>query len=281
MRISNLTERLKMERKLKNNKFHGKVAVITGTSSGIGECTALTLRKYGCTVYGLTRNPRREFEMTCDVTDKSGVDECVKRIAEKEGRIDFVVNNVGIGISGALEFESSENIRRMMDVNIAGAINVVQSTMQYMRKSKGRYINIGSVAGELTIAFQTMYSVTKAAVLALSEGLAMEVKPFGVGVCCLQFGDIKSTFTAHRNKSFLGDDELYKGRIKRSVGKMENDERHGYSEEFAADAVCKLLARKKFPVKYTAGAKYRFLLTLSRILPYKTVQKILYKMYAS
>lgn len=263
------------------NKLTGKVVVVTGTSSGIGNSVATKLIEQGCVVCGLTRSAKREFEIACDVSDRKRVQQCVAEIIEKHGRIDYVVNNVGIGISGALEFESEENIKKMLDVNLQGTINVIQSTLPYVKKTKGRYINIGSVAGELTIAFQTMYSVAKAGILALSEGLAMELKPFGVKVCCLQFGDIKTPFTAHRNKSFVGDDTEYNGRIARSVSRMERDETNGYSVEFASAQIVKLLKKSKLPVKYTAGAKYKFLLWLSKVLPYSLVQKILYSMYAS
>lgn len=263
------------------NKLKGKVVVVTGTSSGIGNSTAQMLQQQGCIVCGLTRNAQREFELACDVSDRNRVQMCVEEIVARYGHIDCVVNNVGIGISGAIEYESEENIKKMLDVNLAGTINVIQCTLPYVKKTQGRYINIGSVAGELTIAFQTMYSVAKAGILALSEGLAMELKPFGVKVCCLQFGDIKTPFTAHRNKSFEGDDTQYNGRIARSVSRMERDETNGYSVEFASGQVVKLLKKIKLPVKYTAGAKYKFLLWLSRVLPYSLVQKILYSMYAS
>lgn len=263
------------------NKLQGKVVVVTGTSSGIGDSTARMLQQQGCVVCGLTRNAEREFEFSCDVSDRQRVQQCVEEIVARYGRIDCVVNNVGIGISGALEYECEENIKKMLDVNIAGTINVIQCTLPYIKKTKGRYINIGSVAGELTIAFQTMYSVAKAGILALSEGLAMELRPFGVKVCCLQFGDIKTPFTAHRNKSFQGDDTEYNGRIARSVSRMEHDETNGYSVEFASGQVVKLIKKSRLPVKFTAGAKYKFLLWLSKVLPYQWVQKILYSMYAS
>ena len=136
-----------------------KVAVVTGASSGIGRYAAASLRDMGCTVYDLSRRSISQdniIHISTDVTDEAAVLSAVKRIIEDNGRIDIVVNSAGFGISGAVEFTSSENAKAQFDVNFFGMVNMNRAAIPFMRKNgSGRIVNISSVAAVAHIPFQT------------------------------------------------------------------------------------------------------------------------------
>lgn len=256
-----------------------KTIVITGASSGIGKKTGEYLATKGYKVYGMSRTIGTSPSITylpCDVTKKDQVQACFASIRED---IDAVLNNAGMGISGAVEYQSEEDIRRIIDVNVLGTVNVCQTAIPYLRKTKGSIINIGSVAGELSIPFQIFYSMTKAAVESLSEGLRMELKPFGIRVTCVLPGDTKTSFTDHRKKTETVND-LYHNRIEKSIHKMEIDEQKGKDPITVAKVIYKVLKKKNPPVRVTVGVEYKILVFLKRLLPLRLVNYILYKMYA-
>ncbi len=247
-----------------------KVAVITGASSGIGRCTAKALLNRGCIVYDLSRRhiPCENIKhLKTDVTDENNVMSSINEIINNDGRIDIVVNCAGFGISGAVEFTDLDNAKRQFDVNFFGMVNVNKAVLPYMReKGSGRIVNISSVAAVAHIPFQTFYSASKAATESYTCCLANEVKPFGISVTAIEPGDICTEFTQARNKSFDGDD-VYHGRISRSVQGMEKDEQKGMSPEFAGNYIARLALKNKVKPIYAIGTTYKFLSTLCKVFP--------------
>lgn len=256
------------------------IALITGATSGIGEATAQYLSERGYTVYSLARrigsDPRIHY-IACDITKSESIENALAEIMAKEKKIDVLVNNAGMGISGALEFTSMADIQRINDVNFLGLVNTSRLTIPYLRQSKGAIINIGSVGGEVAIPFQAMYSATKAAVHSFSEALANELRPLGVRVTCVMPGDTKTAFTENRKKN--EQDDLYENRVNRSVEKMEKDEAKGSSPLAVARVIYRCLQKKNPPVKVTVGFTYKLLVFLKKILPNRLISYILYKMY--
>jgi len=135
------------------------------------------------------------------------------------------------------------------------------------------------VAGALAIPFQAWYSISKAAVNALTMALANEVRPYGISVCCVMPGDIKTGFTAARQKSIVGDD-IYNGRIARSVSRMEKDEQSGMAPAVAGRFIGKLALKRSVAPYNTIGIMYKGCILLSKILPGRLIRFILYQMYA-
>lgn len=260
-----------------------QVVIITGGSSGIGLETAKALIAAGCRVYEFSR---REFafdglvHMCVDVADEKGVNAAVQAVLAREGRIDVLINNAGFGISGAFEFTKSEDAHRLMEVNLFGMNNTIRAVLGSMRAAgSGRIINISSVAAPLPIPFQAWYSISKAAVKAMTMALANEVKPYGISVCCVMPGDICTGFTAAREKSIAGDAE-YGGRIARSVARMEKDEQNGMKSEVAGRFISKLALKKRVAPYHTIGISYKACVLLSKILPGSLIRFILGLMYA-
>ena len=259
------------------------VCVITGGSSGIGKCTALEMKGRGYAVYELSRRESDIEGLThirCDITDQDMVDAAVAEVMEREDHIDVLINNAGFGVSGAVEFTPPKDARHQFDVNFFGMVNMNHAVLPIMReRGRGRIVSLSSVAGPIPIPFQAYYSATKAAINAYSLALANEVKPFGIEVCTVQPGDISSGFTAAREKLHLGDD-VYGGRIARSVAGMEHDEQTGMRPEEAGRFIAALATRKRFRPINTVGFKYRLFCLIAKLLPVRLINYLVGLMYA-
>lgn len=260
-----------------------KIAVLTGGTSGIGMQTALALKSAGYTVYELSRRAQGVEglnHLVADVTDEAAVKKAVDEIVAREGKIDVLVNNAGFGISGAVEFTKTEDAKRLFDTNFFGMVNMNRAVVPVMREAgQGRIVNISSVAGQIPIPFQTYYSAAKAATNSYTMALANELRPYGITVCAVQPGDIKTGFTKAREKTVDGDD-VYGGRIGRSVSRMEHDEQTGMDPAVAGKFIANVAMKKKVSPIYTIGASYSFLTFLTRLMSWKTMNKIIGAIYA-
>lgn len=260
-----------------------KVALVTGGSSGIGLQCCKALSDAGFTVFELSRRESSNGFAThvfADVTKPESLGCAIEKIVAQTGKIDLLVNNAGFGISGAVEFTDTEDAKRLFDVNVFGMMDVARAVIPVMRaQGGGRIINLSSVAAPLSIPFQAYYSASKAAVNALSLALANELRPFGISVTAVMPGDIKTGFTAAREKDHRGDD-VYGGRIERSVAVMERDEQGGMSPEFAGRFLCKIAVKKRVKPFYVIGFKYKIFVLLSKLLPASLVNRVVGSLYA-
>lgn len=261
----------------------GKVALVTGGSSGIGLAAVNALSEAGVTVYETSRRDialKNAVHLPGDVTDEAAMGRVVKTVLDKEGRIDILVCCAGFGISGAVEFTTSEAAKRQLDVNFFGVVNTVKAVLPHMRRRRsGRIVVVSSVAGTISIPFQTYYSVSKAALNSYVAALRNELRPYGVTATAVMPGDIATGFTDAREKSPVGDDE-YGGRISRSVSRMERDERGGMRPETAGAYIRKMALRRSVPPSSSIGFSYKALVMLTRLLPARLVSRVVYMLYA-
>lgn len=259
------------------------VAVVTGGSSGIGQCTAQALAAGGCRVYEFSRHDAGTagvIHIQADVTEEAMVRQAVAQVLEREGRIDILVNCAGFGISGAVEFTELAEAKRQLEVNFFGMVNVTRAVLPAMRSAgRGRIVNISSVAATAAIPFQTFYSASKAAINSYTCALANEVRPYGVTVTAVQPGDIRTGFTGSRVKLTLGDD-AYGGRIARSVAKMEKDERGGMSPKTAGAYICRIARKRRVKPLYAIGFSYKCVCVLCKVLPCALLNRLIGMLYA-
>lgn len=260
-----------------------KVVLITGASSGIGYDLARFLSKKNYKVYGLSRS---KFDLEgvtyikCDVTSEEEVKKAILEVYKKENKIDFLINNAGMGISGSIESTELKEVLRMFAVNFNGVFLTTKTVLPYMRKKKyGRIINVGSVAGEFAIPFQTFYSSSKAAIKTFGEALHNEVSPYGISVCTILPGDVKTGFTKNRLKN-ENELSIYQKRVEKSIGLMEKDEQNGMSVHYASKVIYKVMKRKKMPIVKTIGFKYKLFIFAKRFLPSKFINKLVGFLYA-
>lgn len=258
-----------------------KVIVITGGSSGIGLSAVKALRQKGCKVYELSRRASSDPDHICtDITDEAQIESALQNILQKEDHIDVVINNAGFGISGAVEFTETEEAQKQFDVNFFGMVRVNHVFLRQFRKQGcGRIVNISSVASPIAIPFQAFYSAAKAAIDSYTMALANELRPYHITVCAIRPGDIRTGFTAAREKSVRGDD-VYGGRISRSVSKMEHDEQHGMDPDKAGAFIARIALKKSPKPLVTIGLSYRLFAVLSKLLPCRLLNYIVGLLYA-
>ena len=251
-----------------------KIAVITGASKGIGNAIARAFKNNGYKVYNLSRTPAEGFENI-----KTNVFNSINEIKEKEGRIDVLVNNAGFGISGSVEDTSEDAARKIFDVNYFGTLFATQAVVPVMRENGGgTIINMSSAGAPLSLPFQSFYSATKSAVSSMTEALRTELKPFGIKVSAILPGDVRTDFTANREKN-PSDSVYYGDRTNKSVNRMEHDEQNGMSPDVIAKIALRIAKRKNPPVYVGGGAQYRLLVALSKILPKRLVVWAIGKIY--
>lgn len=195
----------------------GKVAVVTGASSGIGESTARALALRGATVVAAARNEERLRELEegvqasggrvlavkTDVADRDSVEAMIGRVVEEFGAPDVLVNNAGLGLSGRVAELRVEDLRYVMEVNLIGPLNCIQSALPHM-KSGGRIINVSSVVGKRAIPKVGGYCASKFALNALSDSFRVEIAHRGIAVTSVYPG---TTSTAFRDNSRRTRDE--------------------------------------------------------------------------
>lgn len=199
-----------------------KTILVTGTSSGFGKDTALTLQAAGHRVFGTMRgitgkhrDAAQELQakgielIELDVTDDASVDAAFQSLFQQTGgRLDVLVNNAGLMIQGISEAITTEQTRQMFDVNVLGIQRVLRAALPQMRRSQsGLVINVGSILGRVTIPFLGLYGATKFAVEALTESYRYELSQLGIDVVLVQPSAYPTNLYAHLN---AGDAEREK-----------------------------------------------------------------------
>ena len=261
------------------------IVFITGISSGFGLETARLLSQEGHTVYGTVRRsmvslPKVHY-LQLDVRDKEAVAKAVSQVVEKEGRIDVLVNNAGMGIGGPLEFATEEEIRLQMDTNFMGLVHCVDAVLPYMRKQgSGKIIALSSIGGLMGLPFQGFYSASKFAIEGYCEALRLETKALGIKVVVLRPGDFSTGFTGSRkkvkNQAALQAYPIYKTAIE----KVEHDENGGLKPIVLARKISQIIKKNNPRNGYVvASLEQKLSVLLKRILPAKWFARILASYY--
>lgn len=264
-----------------------KVILITGASSGFGKATAELLAKRGHTVYGLARrtmeHPQIHY-LTADVRKRDEIDRRVAEIIAKEQRIDVLINNAGMGIGGAIELATSDEIDCQMGTNFMGCVNLCQSVLPHMRRQGGgRIINISSIGGVMGLPYQGFYSASKFAIEGFSEALSAEVKRFGIYVSLVEPGDFATNFTASRNNSEITlNDASYGPVFKHSLQLIEKEENGGLRPEKMAQKVTHIVECRRPRMRYVVANFEQWLsVVIKRIVPGNMFVDILRGYYKS
>jgi NAD(P)-dependent dehydrogenase (short-subunit alcohol dehydrogenase family) len=264
-----------------------EVVLITGGSSGIGKSIGTYLKSMGYRVYGTARNPSKYpgFEdfplLKMDVQDPASVREGVAELLKREGRIDILINNAGVGITGPLEETPHQETLNAFETNLHGPLRVIREVLPHMRaRRKGFILNITSIAGYMGLPFRGIYSATKGALGLVTEAYRMELREFGIQLCTLAPGDYATNITSGRYHSPLGEDSPYGKAYGQSLELMDRHVAEANPPDEVARKVLKILKKKDPGVHYTVGSPLqRFSLLLKKLLPDKLYERLLLNHY--
>ena len=263
------------------------IIIVTGASSGFGKATAERLAAHNHKVYGICRRPVEHPAITYlqgDVRDAEGIGRLVKEIVDREGHIDVLVNNAGMGIGGAIELATEEEYRTQVETNFYGCVNVCQQVLPYMRRQRaGKIINISSIGGVMGLPYQGFYSASKFAIEGFSEALSAEVKGFGIQVVMVEPGDFATNFTAaRRNSEATMNDPDYGPIFRRSLSLIEKEENGGLKPEKMAESIEKIVNRRHPRLRYVVANFEQWLsVVLKRVCPGNWFVDILRDYYKS
>ena len=244
-----------------------RVWIITGTSQGFGRDLVDAALKRGDRVVATSRDPRkvtsafphggdRLLAMAMDLRDTKQIAAVADAAITRFGRIDVLVNNAGHGLLGAIEEASDEEINSVFETNVFGLIRVTQAVLPHMRKQRsGHIVNLSSIGGLIGIPGWGIYNATKFAVEGLSEALAHEVRPLGIGVTIVEPGPFRTDFlggSLAMTASHLSDYDETAGKTR--IYQKENDGSQAGDPARGAKAIVDAVTGKNPPLHLLLGA---------------------------
>lgn len=263
-----------------------KVVLITGGSSGIGKSIGEYLCSKNFTVYGTSRNPKsienHSFPLIAlNVNDVKSINSAVKEVITKEKRLDILINNAGMGITGPIEDTPTDEMRRVFDTNFFGAIDVMKAVLPQMRKQQsGIIFNITSIAGYMGLPFRGIYSATKGALELVTEATSMEVKQFGIKVINVAPGDFATSIASGRFHTPVFENSAYKELYQKNLDLMDNHVSGGGDPIEMAKGIHSIINANNPKIHYKIGSfMQKFSIVLKRVLPDRLYEKLLMNHY--
>jgi NAD(P)-dependent dehydrogenase (short-subunit alcohol dehydrogenase family) len=245
-----------------------KVALVTGSSSGIGYETALLLARNGIATFATMRNMNKSKEITeiarkenlplrvlqLDVTDDSSVVNAINNILNEKKSIDVVVNNAGYGLMGSVEDSSLDEIKAQFETNFFGAIRVMKEVIPIMRKQKtGTIVNVSSVAGRIGFPMGSAYVSSKFALEGLSESMVYELKQFGIKIVLIEPGVINTKFAFVTPKNASDKKSSYSQLMNKMEENLFSTISNGTSPKEVAAIILRAITEESSEHRYLVG----------------------------
>ena len=264
-----------------------KVVLITGGSSGIGKAIGTFLTEKGYQVYGTARSVQQypEFKafklIDLDVREDASAQRAVEVVLEREGRLDILINNAGVGITGPAEETPQDAIDNVFNINFYGPVRMMKAVLPQMRKqNSGLIINITSIAGFMGLPYRGFYSASKGALGILTESIRMETKGFGIKITNVAPGDFATNIAAGRYHAPLMEDSPYKEAYSSALSSMDEHVDSGGDPVDVARKIFCIIQQNQPKVHNPVGAfLQKFSLSLKRILPDKLYERLLLNHY--
>ena len=254
-----------------SSSVNDKVAVVTGSSTGIGYETSLILSRNGFLTYATMRNLNKSKNIKSvatkeslpiqirqlDVTDEVSVTNAIQAISSEAGRIDVLINNAGYGLNGAFEDLAIDEIKTQYETNVFGLVRTTQAVLPIMRRQRsGTIVNISSGAGRFGFPSSSAYVSTKFAVEGLSESLSYELEPFGIRVVIVEPGVIRTNFldgvvVAKKSKD---QNSPYSQMMQKVTTGFEEMMKNASSPDVVAKVVLNAIRDKNPNLRYLAGS---------------------------
>ncbi len=257
-------------------KLEGKIAVVSGATSGIGRAIAEKLQENGVKIVNVSKD---ETELAyfknyvCNIADDAQLVAVTDDIAKTCGKIDFLFCNAGFGIGGSVASADLDAIDSLFNVNVIAHVKMTKLLVPNINRN-GKIFYTGSLASVIPLPYQACYSASKAAIENFSRALNTELKPKGIRVCTIMPGDIATGFTDARikpqNRTKLEE---------HSINKMEKAEKEGKNPTTVGKLALKLVKKKNIPLHVAVGCGNKILVVLVKMLPLRLVNYLVEKIY--
>ena len=248
-----------------------EAVVVTGASSGIGAGAAALLAHEGYVVYAGVRTDADAARVATlhehvrplrlDVTDRDAIRAAAEKVAASGHALRGVVSNAGIAVGGPLEFLPVDELRRIFEINVFGAMELAQAFLPQLRTSRGRLVFVGSISGRLAVPFVAPYSASKFALRALADALRVELAPAGIGVSLVEPSAVKTPIWSKGRDSrdallaLLPPQamERYRAQMEAMFAQVEREESGAMPVEHVARAILHAIAAPKPRARYLLG----------------------------
>jgi NAD(P)-dependent dehydrogenase (short-subunit alcohol dehydrogenase family) len=263
-----------------------KTVLITGGSSGLGKSIGEYLTEKGYQVYGTSRYPEKYKNtafpiLKLDVTDPESIQNCVQELLEKTQRIDILINNAGVWITGPMEEIPIREMKNNFETNVFGPIGMINAVLPTMRSQQtGLIINMTSIAGYMGLPFRGVYSASKGALELITEAYRMELKPFKVHMTNIAPGDFATNIASGRYHAPLQQNSPYHNSYGATLALIDNHVDDGKDPKILAQVVYQIIQTKHPKIHYKVGAfLQKFSIVLKRILPDHWFERLLMSFY--
>jgi NAD(P)-dependent dehydrogenase (short-subunit alcohol dehydrogenase family) len=276
-----------------------KVALVTGSSSGIGFETSLMLARAGFNTYASMRNLEKSKNITeiakkeklplqvvqLDVNNDGSVKDAIDKILKADQRIDVLINNAGYGLFGSVEDTSIEEIKAQFETNFFGVVRVTQQVLPLMRRqNSGTIVNVSSVGGQIGLPTLSAYHSTKFALEGLSESIAFELEPFGIRVVIIEPGVIRTNILNSRSSAIKALDPKspyfsLSQKLNDNFKSMMESELSSPPEE-VAKVILQAVTSENPQLRYSVGDDAANLIDARKNMPDKEFRKMIMKNFS-
>lgn len=263
-----------------------KTVLITGGSSGIGKAVGEYLNGKGYQVFGTSRKPETISDsvfplLKMDVNHAASIAAAVSEVLRQAGKIEVVINNAGVGITGPIEETPEAEIKKAFQTNYHGPINVIKAVLPHMRKQGfGHILNVTSIAAYMGLPYRGIYSASKAALEITIEALRMETLQFGIKMTNIAPGDFATNIAAGRYHAPELEDSPYRKDYGSTLKLMNEHVDNGNDPLEMAKVVHKIIETENPRVHYKVGSSLqKFSIVLKRVLPDRVYERMLLRHY--
>jgi len=264
-----------------------QVVLVTGGSSGIGRAVAKHLADHQYSVFGTSRKAESGDTLDgftlvkMDVCSEDSVHDAIEFIKKKEGRLDIVINNAGLGMAGPIENTTFQEADELFRTNVHGILNVCRAALPLLRESaRARIINVTSIGGRVSLPFRGIYCASKFAVEGISEALSMELKPWDIAVTLVEPGDFQTQINKNRRVASTIDPQLYKQDFEQTLEQINDEVTNGLPPEIMAENILSIIRKENPKLRYQVGTFVQKLsLTLKQILPGRFFETLILNHY--
>lgn len=263
-----------------------EIVFITGASSGIGRSIGEFLAQKNYKVYGTSRQPKQDYKngihfLALDITSTESIEKATQELIKREGKIDILINNAGVGITGPVEEIPDEQTLNVFQTNYFGPVQLINRVLPFMRKAnKGLIINITSIAGYMGLPFRGHYSASKGALQTITEAYRLELRHTSIKLTTIAPGDFATNIAAGRYHAPVKEDSAYKENYERSLNLMDEHVDNGMNPQEMAEKVYQVIQKKEPKVHYKVGDFLQKISPkLKGFLPSKFYERILANHY--